>query len=91
MAFNRLGFRWIAFGGTLAGTGQPMKHGSFITNDLASEVVGSGYFNDLANEVNKGDRIDASVDMDGTPQGRSYMVTSANGVTPVTTAQVLDT
>lgn len=58
----------------------------YATADTAATVETSGYFNAAASLVSKGDQIDAAMVLGGTPVRKSYVVTSANGVTPVTIA-----
>lgn len=56
--------------------------------DTHTNVLASGYFDGVANQINKGDMILASVANDTAPE--VLMVTSARGVTPVTTARETD-
>ena len=56
----------------------------YATADTAATVETSGYFNSAASLVQKGDTIRAAMVMGGAPVLKDYIVTSANGVTPVT-------
>lgn len=56
----------------------------YATADAAATVETAGYFNAAASLVSKGDAIDAIMVLGGAPVRKSYVVTSANGVTPVT-------
>lgn len=58
----------------------------YATADTAATVEGAGYFNAVASFVQKGDTIDATMAIGGTPVRKSYVITSANGVTPVVIA-----
>lgn len=62
----------------------------YVTNDDATAVETAGHFNDLADKLQKGSMIFASLDLDGTPASRIYMVTAiAGGV--VTVARLVAT
>lgn len=49
------------------------------TNDDAAAVETTGYFNSLATSMKVGELIHARLDLDGTPQLRTYMVTANDG------------
>lgn len=55
------------------------------TNDDNATIIAAGYFNSLAGVMLVGEHIYSSVDLDGAPQGRDYMVTANTG-TVVTVA-----
>lgn len=55
------------------------------TNDDAAAVQTAGFFNPLAGVMKVGERIFASLDLDGTPQAKDYIVTANTG-TVVTVA-----
>jgi len=57
------------------------------SNDDAATVIAANYFNPLAGIMQVGEMIDASLDLDGTPVGKKYMVTANTG-TVVTIAAV---
>lgn len=80
MAYVATGF-WTAHQiGTVDGTAGSMraKH-CYVTNDDAATVETAGYFNALAGRLKVGDQIDCSLDIDGTPALRSYIVSSNDG------------
>lgn len=84
MAFNKDGLKKIAVGGTLAGT-YPSSGGTrniwhYITNDLSSEVLANAYFDDVPDDpLQVGDFILGTIDADGTPLAKIYMVTVGGG------------
>lgn len=49
----------------------------YATIDLASDVDSSGYFNEAADMLRKGDMVLANVDTDGTPAGGIFLVASS--------------
>jgi len=55
----------------------------FSSNDDISAVETTGYFNTAVNEMRVGDIIMATLDLDGTPVGKNYLV-SAKTATVVT-------
>lgn len=60
---------------------------AYATNDTAAAVEGAGFFNPIAAQLRVGDQIDASLDLDGTPARKDYMVTSiAAGVVTIIAA-----
>ena len=63
-----------------------VSHWGYATADTAATVETSGYFNSAATLLAKGDVIDASMVLGGTPVFKNYVVTSASGATPVTIA-----
>lgn len=67
--------------GTGEGSARRLWH--FVTEDNAATVEGAGYFNDLSKEVQKGDWILASLNINVAPEPKIYIVTSEQGVTPV--------
>lgn len=84
MAFKKSEIACFAHGGVVgSGPGSARRLWHLATNDTAAAVEGAGYFNDLAKEVQAGDLIFGSLDLDGTPVPKNYMVTSAQGATPV--------
>lgn len=66
-----------------------LKRYTYSTNDLKAVVEGAGYFNDEANRFNIGDQISVSGDIDGTPWGADYIVSSNDGAIVGVTAYVL--
>ena len=85
MAFNAYGFKTISHIGTIDGSAGSMRslHG-YVTNDDDAAVETSGYFNSIAERINTGDILLASLDLDGTPDMRSYVMTNNSGVITVT-------
>lgn len=83
MAFALSG--WL--GGVEYLVGKNRIHG-YKTNDLLSAVDDSGYFNDVAAQLYKGDLIVVSGDQDGTPFTTQLTVTSADLATTVTTTDL---
>ena len=68
------------------------RHWTYTTADAKATVVGSGYFNDAANELNVGDII-WSVDANGGTQTFTTVfvdgITGAGVVTTLSTVQIL--
>jgi hypothetical protein len=57
------------------------------TNDAAAAVEAAGYFNSMADTLVVGTQIDASLDLDGTPARKDYIVSAnAGGVVTITAA-----
>lgn len=76
MAFSRTGLRKIAFLGATAANTRPRVLYAFTSNDLFSVIAGTGYLNDLINELGIGDVIMVVADIDGTPDPRIVVVSS---------------
>lgn len=73
-----------------AGPNNMVTDWRYVTNDDAATVETAGHFNDLASKLQKGSMIFCSLDLDGTPTSRIYMVTGiAAGV--VTVAKLVAT
>ena len=51
----------------------------YKSNDLATAIDASGYFNDMAKEMNVGDVIFANTDLDGTPVYGMFVVNANDG------------
>lgn len=85
MAFNAYGFKTISHIGTIDGSAGTMRslHG-YVTNDDASAVETSGYFNSVAARIKTGDQVQCSLDLDGTPALQTYLLTNTAGVITVT-------
>lgn len=85
MAFNAYGFKTISHIGTIDGSAGTMRslHG-YVTNDDAAAVAASGYFNAVANRIKTGDQVQCSLDLDGTPALRTYLLTNTAGVITTT-------
>jgi hypothetical protein len=66
--------------------GRAISQYLYITADAFAAVSAAAYFNADAKRLKKGDIIDCSMSQGGTPTTTRLVVTSADGVTPVTTA-----
>lgn len=92
MAFNAKGFRTVTHIGTPdvnggAGTNRCLH--AYITNDDTAAVITAGYFNSLAKRLMIGDIIMCSLDNDGTPMLRNYIVSNiAAGVVTIAAQNV---
>lgn len=86
MAFQARGLRCIGPGGALDDAQPHSGLWHYITNDAAAAVEAGGYFNSATQRLKKGDIIWASLDIDGTPALKSYIVTSATGAATVVIA-----
>ena len=86
MAFSAYGFKTITHIGSVAGVaGTNRSLHAYVTNDDAAAVETGGYFNSLSKRLQVGDIILVSLDMDGTPALRSYVVSSNSaGVVGIT-------
>lgn len=80
--FDMKGFRRIAQGPTI-GTGRNSTFSKYmyVTNDDLATVTAAGYFNALtgvgaAQQVVKGDQMDATLDVDGTIQRVDFIFDS---------------
>lgn len=86
MAFDVGGLIAIATGAAVAGSGTRGTIYHYATNDADTVVEADGYFDGALDDgLNKGDVIIANIDMDGTPEGKNYLVTV--GGADVTVAQ----
>ncbi len=84
MAFEVDGMKRIITGPALGSGGSSVKSfWMYVTNDTAADVQTSGYFNPFVAQLQVGDQIMASLDLDGTPAGRIYLV-SAKTATAIT-------
>ena len=90
MAFNAKGFK------TLTHIGTPDPNGAAGTNiclhasdpnDATAAVITAGYFNSLAARLKKGDIIMMSLDNDGAPMLRNYIVAANDGTVVTIAAQ----
>ncbi len=79
MAFDIDGFGTVG-----PAAGQNMVH-YYRTDDLAATVEAASYFNGISDILRSGDQILASLDMDGTPAIKQYLVSAiAAGAVTVT-------
>ncbi|MBZ9856756.1 hypothetical protein LB566_23470 [Mesorhizobium sp. CA13] len=90
MAFNAKGFKTLTHIGTpdvngAAGTNVCLH--AYVTNDDTAAVITVGYFNSLAARLKKGDIIMMSLDNDGAPMLRNYLVTANDGTVVTIAAQ----
>ncbi|MEO4045235.1 hypothetical protein AAFN47_26890 [Hoeflea sp. CAU 1731] len=73
---NLKGFKTITHIGTTTGAaGSNRALHAYLTNDDAAAVETSDYFNDLSDRLKVGDIILASLDLDGSPALKNYIVT----------------
>ena len=91
MAFNEKGFKTITHIGTPSTTGAVGTNRSlhaYVTNDDAAAVETGSYFDSYATRVKAGDIIMVSLDIDGTPAQRTYVVASVTaGVVTITAGE----
>ncbi|TPW33239.1 hypothetical protein FJU08_01355 [Martelella alba] len=88
MAFDVKGFRTVDFMYNPSGAaGANLGVHNYVTNDDTAAVETAGYFNDLTDRVKKGDHIDCTLDLDGTPMRRNYIVLSNTGGVVAISAQ----
>lgn len=77
MAFAESGLQVLSFGGTLT-AGQPAANiWHYITNDADTVVEANAYFDLTAMRL--GDLLLASIDVDGTPEVKAYIVSVGTG------------
>lgn len=87
MAYATEGLRRIGYGGSVGnGAGSVRSLWHYATNDAAATVEAANYFNSEAAQFTKGDVIEASMVLGGTPVTKRYIVTSATGAATVTVA-----
>ena len=78
MAFDSDGLQQFNNGGALgSGDGSVKKLWHYVTNDADTVVEADGYFDTTA--LNQGDLIWASLDLDGTPEVKTYIVSVGTG------------
>lgn len=90
MAFNIKGFRTVDFMYNPSGAaGANLGVHKYVTDDDTAAVATAGYFNALAvaTRVKKGDHIDITLTLSGTPMRRSYIVTAVTSTTVTIAAQ----
>ncbi len=82
MPFDSKGLRRLSHGGVVgAGSANIQSLWHYATNDAAAVVEAANYFNSAAGSLVVGDIILASIDIDGTPTARKYVVLSNDGTT----------
>lgn len=81
MSFAQSGLKMIAAGGQVGtGPGNVNSVYHYVTNDTAATVEGDGYFDGIEGDpLVAGDVIHASLDIDGTPAFKSYVVSVGGG------------
>ncbi len=80
MAFEIKGFRTVDYMSNPSGAaGANLGVHKYVTNDDRAAVETAGYFNALTSRVKVGDHIDMTLDLDGTPMRRNYIVSSNTG------------
>ncbi len=80
MAYIASGLKMINAGGTVGtapGNVACVYH--YATNDAAATIEGAGYFNAEAARLKVGDLIHTSIDVDGTPAFKTYIVSANTG------------
>lgn len=81
MAFNLDGLALVGNGGVIAQTfptaGTVSRVWHYVTNDTDTQVETDGYFD--STNLRKGDVVLATIDLDGTPEGKTYLVTVGTG------------
>jgi hypothetical protein len=84
MAYDIAGLRRYAYGGRVGTKTYALWH--YATGDTAATVEGAGYFNSATALLRKGDVIEASMVVAGTPVSKRYIVTSADDAAVVVIA-----
>ncbi|MGI8390218.1 hypothetical protein [Brucella anthropi] len=88
MAYDAKGFRTHDFMFNPSGlAGANLSKHSYVTNDDQAAVETVGYFNSLVKRVKKGDHIDMTLDLDGTPARRNYIVSNVTSTVVTIAAQ----
>lgn len=78
MAFAATGLRKVTEGGALGtGPGNVQSVYYYITNDADTVVEANAYFD--TTDMKKGDVVHATVDIDGTPEYKCYVVSVGTG------------
>jgi hypothetical protein len=87
MAFNKYGFITLSHIGSVDGSaGSNRAKHAYVTNDDQAAVETANYFDDIIGRLHVGDQIDVSWDMDGTPGGGMYIVSSVTTHVSITLA-----
>jgi len=80
MTFALIGLKRITHVGAIGtGGGSVRSLWAYLTNDDSATVETANYFDDVISEMKKGDIIFASLDIDGTPTLRQYVVDGVTG------------
>lgn len=89
MAFDIKGLKRFDIGGSVgSGEGSIKALYHYATNDAAGVVETTGYFNSLVGQVSVGDVVFASLDLDGTPALKNYIVSAVTASVVTIAAQV---
>lgn len=88
MAFDADGFYTISHIGTVdpATPGTMRNLHAYVTNDDAAALETSNYFLPLYDRLKVGDQVHCSLDMDGTPAGKSYVFSTVSSTSVLITA-----
>lgn len=87
MAFNALGFTTLGHIGSIDGSAGSMRSlHTYITDDDATAMETSGYFNAVASRIKTGDLLNASLDNDGTQARKDYVMKNTSGTITVVAA-----
>lgn len=77
MTFTAAGMKRLTHIGAIGTGGASVRSlWSYVTNDDAATLETANYFDEFLSEFRLGDQIIASIDLDGTPTIRVYVVTS---------------
>lgn len=88
MAFDQKGLARVQSTGSVGvGAGSVKSVCHYATNDDAAAVQAAGYFDPAAGILVVGDVIIASLDLDGAPALKIYMVTANTGTVVTIAAQ----
>lgn len=81
MAYIAAGLKLIEVGGALGtGSGSAKNLYHYATDDIDTVVETDGYFDDIDGDpLNVGDLIFTSLDVDGTPEVKVYIVSVGGG------------
>lgn len=88
MAYDPKGFRTTDFMFNPSGlAGANLSVHKYVTNDDRAALETAGYFNALVKRVKKGDHIDATLTLSGTPSRRNYIVSNVTATVVTIAAQ----
>lgn len=88
MAYNEKGFRTHDFMFNPSGlAGANLSKHSYVTNDDRAALETTGYFNALAKRVKKGDHLDVTLTLSGTPSRRNYIISNVTATVVTIAAQ----
>lgn len=88
MAYDAKGFRTTDFMFNPSGVaGANLSTHKYVTNDDRAAVETAGYFNSLVKRVKKGDHLDVTLTLSGTPARRNYIVSNVTATVVTIAAQ----